>query len=242
MKALAIIPARGGSKGLPGKNIRPLAGTPLILHSLRCARRARKLTRVIVSTDDAEIAAVARADGADVPFIRPAELARDDTPMLPVLVHALAWVEEQESLRYDAVVLLDPTSPGRLPEEIDAALALLASDSGARGVVGCSKPTFNPFWVGVVDNSGYLSPAFPGFEAAGRRQDLPPFLRINGALYVWRADFIRSAPRTWRDQPHRIFEMPEARALSIDDLFQFQAAEALICSGLLHLPWIEPSP
>src|SRR4051812_8742805 len=112
---LAVVPARGGSRGLPGKNVRPLAGLPLLVHSLRCAALAPDVTRTVVSTDSAEIAQVARAHGADVPFLRPAELATDEAPMMPVLAHAVAAVEAEEGRAYGSVLLLDPTSPGRTP-------------------------------------------------------------------------------------------------------------------------------
>src|SRR6476659_10209617 len=115
-RVLAVVPARGGSKGLPGKNIRPLAGLPLLAHSLRAAALVPSVTRCIVSTDSPEIAAVARGAGGDVPFDRPTELAADETPMAPVLRHALAFVEEHEGAAYDYLLLLDPTSPVRRPD------------------------------------------------------------------------------------------------------------------------------
>jgi N-acylneuraminate cytidylyltransferase len=233
---LAVIPARGGSKGLPGKNIRPLAGLPLIAHSLRLAKLCPEIARCIVSTDDATIRDVARDHGGDVPFLRPPELARDDTPMMPVLQHALREVEQAEGRTYGSVLLLDPTSPGRLPADVARAVELLETDSAARGVIACSQPTFNPFWVGVVENGPYLAPAFDG-PTYTRRQDVPTFLRINGALYLWRRDFIERGG-TWRDGPHRALEIPEARAFSIDDLREFQLAEYLIASGLVELPWL----
>ena len=237
---LAIIPARGGSKGLPGKNIRPLAGLPLIAHSLRLAKLCPEIARCIVSTNDAAIRDVARAHGGDVPFHRPEELARDDTPMTPVLQHALRETEASEGRTYGSVLLLDPTSPGRLPDDVTRAVALLEADPNAQGVMACSIPTFNPFWVGVVEQGAYLAPAFPGEEYA-RRQDVPKFLRINGALYLWRRDFIERGA-SWRDVPHRALELPEARAFSIDDLYEFQLAEQLIAAGLVELPWLTREP
>ena len=129
-RVLAVIPARGGSKGLPGKNIRPLSGLPLIGHSIRAAALVPSLSRCIVSTDDQTIADVARGLGGDVPFLRPAELAEDSTPMAPVLQHALRAVEESGDEPYDALLLVDPTSPVREPAQIDDAVRrLLASDS-----------------------------------------------------------------------------------------------------------------
>jgi CMP-N,N'-diacetyllegionaminic acid synthase len=234
---LAIIPARGGSKGLPGKNIRPLAGLPLIAHSLQLAAMCPEIARCIVSTDDALIADVARAHGGDVPFLRPAELARDDTPMTPVLQHALNEIERAEGHTYGSVLLLDPTSPGRIPADVTRAVALLEGDPNAQGVIACSQPTFNPFWVGVVEKDSYMAPAFAGPEYA-RRQDVPAFLRINGALYLWRRDFIERGA-SWRDEPHRALEIPEARAFSIDDLYEFQLAEQLVAAGLVELPWLK---
>lgn len=237
MRILAVVPARGGSKGLPGKNIRALHGLPLLGHSLRCATLTEVITRTIVSTDDEQIASVARKLGGDVPFLRPSALAQDDTPMMPVLQHALRSVEDAEGTRYDALLLLDPTSPGRYPADIANAAALLADSPEADGVIACSKPTFNPFWVGVVDRGdGYARRAFDTATTYARRQDVPPFYRINGALYLWRRGFVESG--AWPEGNHRILEIPEARAFSIDDEYEFRLAEALLTSGLVRLPWL----
>jgi CMP-N,N'-diacetyllegionaminic acid synthase len=236
-RVLAVIPARGGSRGLPGKNIRPLLGLPLLAHSVRCAALSKRISRTIVTTDSAEIAAVARAAGAEVPFLRPAELSLDDTPMFPVITHALAHAESAGP-PYDFVVLLDPTSPGRLPEEIDQAVEHLSASAEAKGIVACSKPTFNPFWVGVVRAGAFIQPAFEGGSSFNRRQEVPTFFRINGALYVWKADHVRAAPASWRDAPHLMLEIPEDRAFSIDDLAEFNRAEALLERRLIKLPWL----
>lgn len=234
---LAVVPARGGSKGLPGKNIRPLAGLPLLVHSLRCAASTPRIARTIVSTDSAEIAEVARRYAGDVPFLRPAELARDDSPMMPVLTHALAQIELAEGRQYGSVLLLDPTSPGRTPGDISAAFARLDTDPSADGVIACSKPTFNPFWTGVVEEHGVLRPAFPGFDHV-RRQDVPLFYRINGALYLWRRAFIASGATRATEGRQLLLEIPEARAFSIDDQAEFELAEAMIDRGLVELPWL----
>jgi CMP-N,N'-diacetyllegionaminic acid synthase len=231
---LAVIPARGGSKGLPGKNIRPLGGLPLIAHSIRLAKMCPEIARCIVSTDDPQIRDVAIAHGGDVPFLRPPELARDDTPMTPVLQHALAECEGADGRMFGSLLLLDPTSPGRLPSDVARAVELLDSDPAAQGVIACSQPTFNPFWVGVVEKGAYMAPAFEGPEYQ-RRQDVPKFMRINGSLYLWRRDFLASGA-SWRDAPHRALEIPEARAFSIDDLYEFQLAEQLVAAGLVELP------
>jgi N-acylneuraminate cytidylyltransferase len=237
-RLLAVIPARGGSRGLPGKNVRPLMGLPLIAHSIRLAQMCPEVTRAVVSTDSEEIASVARAHGGEVPFLRPPELARADTPMWPVLRHALSEVERAEAARYDLLLLLDPTSPTRLPEDVRQALALLA-EGGNDGVVSVSRPEFNPLWHTVVEKSGLMTDWLPQAAQVHRRQDAPTIYRINGLLYLWKADFVRRA-EDWRAEGrHKMLVVPDARAVSIDDLPQFDRAEALARAGLLPMPWLK---
>ena len=236
---LGIIPARGGSKGLPRKNIRPLGGLPLLAHTLRCAEMSPIVDRVIVSTDDAEVAAVARAHGGDVPFVRPDELSRDDTPMMPVLQHALRAVEAQDGRRYASVLLLDPTSPARLPDDIARAVDMLAAaPADIDGIVACSRPSFNPFWVGVTAKNGWLERATDVGQTYARRQDVPTFYRVNGALYLWRRDFVLGADASWLTAgKHLLLEIPEARAFSLDDEREFRLLELQLEHGLLNFPW-----
>lgn len=238
-RVLAVIPARGGSKGLPGKNVRPLAGVPLLVHSLRVAAQLPPVTRCVVSTDSAEIAEVAQAHGGDVPFLRPAELAADDTPMAPVLRHALDWVEQQEGQPYDALVLLDPTSPARQASDVLGALDLLARRPDWDGVVSVSAPTFQPVWVGVreADDTGRLERYFDAGIGITRRQQLDRYLRINGNFYVWRAEFIRRLDTSWLDEGvHGMIEIPESRAFAIDYEYEFTVLEALVAQGVVQLP------
>jgi N-acylneuraminate cytidylyltransferase len=236
---LAVIPARGGSKGLPGKNIRPLRGLPLIAHSIRCAGLAADVSRVIVSTDSDAIAEVARAHGADVPFLRPPELASDTAAMWPVIQHALRTVEELDGIQYGSVLLLDPTSPGRLPEDIAAAVAALEGDDTADGVVGVSEPEFNPYWHCVVDDgAGYMRDLIPGAGGYARRQDVPPVYRINATLYLWRRAHVLGAA-DWRTGRMRMHVLPESRAMHIDDVEQFEHANLALEAGLVKLPWLE---
>lgn len=238
-KILAIIPARGGSKGLPGKNIRSLAGLPLIAHSIEFARLCPEITTTIISTDSEEIATVARQFGADVPFMRPAELAQDDTPMWPVLRHALQFVEQNEKRAYDFVILLDPTSPGRLPADVTGAFEKLCAAPEAVGVIAVSQPEFNPIWHCVVEKDGWMSDLFQDARQYSRRQDVPTVYRINGSLYIWRADFVRCEEQGWRQACHVMYEMPEARAIHIDDAHEFEKSNLLICQGWIHFPWLE---
>jgi N-acylneuraminate cytidylyltransferase len=232
---LAVIPARGGSKGLPGKNIRPLAGLPLIAHSIKLAALCPQIERCIVSTDSEEIAAAARAHGGDVPFLRPAELATDQASTMPVLKHALETVEAALSKRYRGLVLLQPTSPVRLPEDVARAVAMLEADEKLDGVVACSQPSWNPFYLGVVEKEGRLQPAFGHFE---RRQLAPKFLRVNGVLYVWRRRFVEKPAEPWLEAPHAALELPDDRAIDIDTAEDFAEAERLLAEKKIALPWL----
>lgn len=236
---LAVIPGRGGSKGLPGKNTRPLAGLPLIAHSILCAKMCSQVDRLIVSTDSEAIAAVAREYGADTPFLRPAELATDTAPMRDVLRHALTETERLDGRRYGTLLLLDPTSPGRTPADIVNAVHLLAADLSADGVVGVSQPGFNPYWHCVVEKDGYMNPLIRGAERFDRRQDVPPVYRINGSLYLWRRDFLLTLDGSWMDGKNVMLEIEEARAFSIDDIDEFNRADLMIRGGLVHFPWLE---
>jgi N-acylneuraminate cytidylyltransferase len=242
IRLVAVIPARGGSKGLPGKNIRPFAGLPLIAHTVLFAKMCPEIERCIVSTDSADIAEVARQFGADVPFLRPAELAQDDTPLWPVLRHALAQVERQDGVQYDALLLLDPTSPAREPADISGAVHRLQEQPRADGVIGVSRPEFNPIWHCVVERDGWMADLLEEGARVERRQDVRPVYRINGSLYLWRTAFVRTA-RSWRqDGRHRLYEIPESRAMSIDTVEQFERAELLVKIGRIVLPWLSESP
>jgi N-acylneuraminate cytidylyltransferase len=240
---LAMILARGGSKGLPGKNIRPLAGLPLIAHTIALAGLCPEITRTIVSTDSEEIAAVARQHGAETPFMRPPELATDDVPIWPSVRHALLTTEAMEGRQYDFAILLDPTSPGRLPGDIAEAHARLSADSLADGIVGVSQPEHNPLWHSVVEEHGYMRDLFDGASRYARRQDVPTVYRINATLYIWRAAFIRSAVDDWRSEGRYLLHVvPEVRAIHIDDLGEFSRAELLLREGVVRLPWLQPVP
>jgi N-acylneuraminate cytidylyltransferase len=197
-----------------------------------------RIVRTVVSTDSEEIAQAARAAGAEAPFLRPSSLATDDAPTMPVLTHALSELE-RDGGRFGSVLLLEPTSPLRLPSDIVRALEVLDRDSGADGVVACSRPKFNPFWVGVVERDGYLHSAFEGADQYDRRQDVPPFYRINGVLYLWRAGVVRSAPTRWRKLKNRMLEIPESRAVSIDDMDELRVAELTVKNRMIRLPWLD---
>lgn len=236
---LAVIPARGGSKGLPSKNILLFAGLPLIAHSIRMATLCPDIDRCIVSTDSEQIAEVAREYAADVPFLRPTELAQDDTPMWPVLQHALSEMERRTRIQFGSLLLLQPTSPGRLPEDVSHALAILDSDPQAAGVIAVSEPPFNARWTCVEEIDGYMKQLVPNTQTYVRRQDVPAAYRVNGMLYLWRRNHIldQSTPMLY-EIGHRMVVLPEERAIDIDGPRDFALAELLVREGLLELPWL----
>ena len=225
-QVLGLITARGGSKSIPRKNIRPLAGKPVIAWTIDAALQSRTLDRVVVSTDDEEIAQVARECGAAVPFMRPAELACDDTPHIEVVRHALQRLESGEEYRPDYVVLLQPTSPLRTSDDIDAAVEV-SEKNGSDAVVSVCLTHHHPFLVKRIDEDGNLEDFLPSPLAYERRQDLPPAYFINGAIYLTRR-------RVLLDEhtflPHRTlpYIMPGERSPQIDDLSDFRVIEFIL--------------
>lgn len=182
---LAIIPARAGSKGLRGKNTLPLGGKPLIAHTIEAARAAHSIQRIVVSTESEEIAHIAQQYGAEVPFLRPAELARDETPMLPVLQHVLSEITATEGHQPEIIVLLQATSPLRRAEDIDRAVTLL-EQTQADSVISLCAAEHHPAWMKRIE-CGRVLPFLEDGPEVTRRQDLPPIYRVNGAIYVTRA-------------------------------------------------------
>jgi N-acylneuraminate cytidylyltransferase len=192
-QVLAIIPARGGSKSIPRKNIMPFAGHPLLAYSIAAGLKARSVGRVVVSTDDAEISAIAREYGAETPFLRPASLALDETPDLPVFEHALAWLESHEGYRPEIVVQLRPTSPVRPPDCVDRAVEILLAHPEADSVRGVVPSGQNPYKMWRIDEDGRLKPLLRnGFEEPYNmpRQSLPSTFWQTGHIDAIRAPTI----------------------------------------------------
>ena len=184
MKVLAVIPARGGSKGIPRKNIKKLGGKPLIAWTIEAALKAPSINRVIVSTDDEEIAAVAEQFGAEVPFKRPIAIARDDTPGLDPVLHAI-----ENSPDSDWVLLLQPTSPLRSVDDIEGIIKL-CQEKGALSAVSVAEVGKHPFWMYQRSSDMRLQPLIPNRGEIMRRQDLPSVYVLNGALYLARPDWL----------------------------------------------------
>ena len=226
IKTLAIIPARGGSKGLPGKNIRPLAGVPLIAHTIKAAQESKSVKRIIVSTDDESIAAIAKEAGAEVPFIRSADLTDDQASGTDVCLHALAYANDSLDYHPDLVIFLQPTSPLRNADDIDAAVQLL-HDSDADSVVSVKAVTEYPQWMQKMDVQQCLSPLFDDLIATAARQDLDKSYILNGAIYLCKANaFIQN--QSFYNPNTRGYLMPEERSIDIDNAIDFQFAEFLL--------------
>jgi len=227
MNAVALICARGGSKGLPGKNIKPLAGRPLIAWAISQAKAAKGIRRVIVSTDAPEIAEAARAAGAEVPFMRPAELARDDSPEWTVWRHALDFIKGEEGAYPDAMVCVPTTSPLRAVEDIENCLAEFAkgdADVVLTVTTAHRSPYFN--MVKVADD-GAVGLVIPPTGRVFRRQDVPVVYDITTVAYAARPEFVMSANGMFEGRVRQVFVPPE-RALDIDTPLDFRIAEALV--------------
>ncbi len=187
MKVLGLIPARGGSKGVPRKNIKMLGGKPLLAYTAEAALNAKNLTRVVLSTEDEEIAEAGRKFGLDVPFMRPADLAEDTTPTLPVVFYTLEKLRKEGEF-YDAVCLLQPTNPLRRAEDIDACVNIF-EHTGVDSVVSVLPVPleYNPKWVYWRDSFGNLMLSSGEKEPVSRRQDLPAAFHRDGSIYITRA-------------------------------------------------------
>jgi len=223
---LGLIPARGGSKGVSRKNIRELAGIPLIAHSIQAGRDATAIDSVVVSTDDEEIAEVAESHEARVPFIRPPELATDEAPTAPVITHALETLHEAGEA-YDAFVLLQPTSPLRTATHIDEACSLY-EESDADSVISV-YPTYDTRWERTPKDAKKLNYT----DAAKRRQDRDPEYVINGAIYVTDVEQFLQTEETITGTT-KMYEMTERQSVDIDTPFDLWLAEQIITEWETH--------
>jgi len=229
-KIVAVIPARGGSKGIPRKNLNTVLGKPLIAYTIEAALQAETLAKVIVSTDDEHIKAVSQDYGAEVPFIRPHHLATDTAATLSVLQHAMTYLAEHQDYLADIVVCLQPTSPLRSAEDIDAAVKLCL-DSGADSVVSLCQAKHHPYWMKkIVD--GRVYPLMKENENHyTRRQDLPPVYQLNGALYVTRIHVLLEENRVLGKYTAP-YIMPPERSVDVDTPGDLTLAEALLMKGV----------
>ena len=217
MNTVAIIPARGGSKGIPRKNIKELCGKPLIAYIIETALRVRELDRVIVSTEDKEIAEVAKKCGAEVPFMRPEELARDETPTLPVLQHAVKYLEEKENYKPDIIVLLYATSPLLKHERVSEAIKLLKA-RGFDSVLSVVEDRGH-YWIKRGEDYERLYP-----KVLKNRQFTEPLLKENGAIYLCKRDLLMKE-NTMVGGKIGFLKMQKEESIDIDEPLDFEIAE-----------------
>ena len=227
-KIIAIIPARGGSKGLPRKNIRPLLGKPLVAWTIEQAKKSKHIDRIIVSTEDREIAKISKEYGAEVPFLRPKELATDDAKTIDVILHALNWLKTREEY-YDFLVLLEPTSPLRDVEDIDKCIEILIGNPKAEAIVGVAKlesthPEFNV----VINDEGFIrkTDGTTNFKIL-RRQDLEDVYFFEGSIYISEVEALKQK-RTFYHKSTLCYVVPKYKSLEIDELCDFICIEALM--------------
>lgn len=222
-RILAVIPARGGSKGVPRKNLRVVAGRPLIAWTIEAAQGSRYIDCLIVSSDDPTIIEAARREGCEAPFVRPAELARDETPGIDPVLHAL-----RELPGFDYVVLLQPTSPLRSAQDIDGCIDRCVA-GGVDACVSVSEPDKSPYWMYTFAPDARLVPLLGTAGVGHRRQDLPPVYALNGAVYVARCDTLAKS-RSFIGDNTIGYVMPEERALDIDTELDLEIAQLLLAS------------
>lgn len=221
---VAIIPARGGSKGIPRKNINTLGGKPLIAYTIEEALKSKYLDHTFVSTEDPEIAKVSKKCGAQV-IDRPSDLAKDTSKTVDAILHAVEYLE-REDIHSDVIVLLQPTSPLRITEDIDMAVKSYL-DNECDSVIGVCEPDHSPFWCFTLSGK-YLQPLFDRKYDNTRRQDLPEVVMPNGAIYVSSPESIRKYDGFYGDRTIA-YCMPPERSIDIDTPLDFTIAEVLIC-------------
>lgn len=225
MRTLVIIPARGGSKGIPRKNIKPLDGKPLIYYTIDAARAIVSDEDICVSTDDSEIIEVVEKYGLKVPFVRPAELASDTAGTYEVLIHALNFYEDNYQRHYDVVVLLQNTSPFRKKEHVEEALSLYRDDVDM--VVSVKECAANPYYnVFEENNEGYLHIS-KGKGEYMRRQDAPKVYEYNGAIYIMNADSLK-ATHMHKMKKRIKYVMDDLSSFDLDTMFDWKMAEMIV--------------
>lgn len=224
-RVLALVPARGGSKGLPGKNIRKLCGRPLIQWSIDAARSSDSVDFVAVSTDSPDIAAVASAAGASVPFLRPEELAGDAASSIDVVIHALDTLAQLGEV-FDVVVLLEPTSPLREASDIDCSLARMVEGHAAAIVSVCRAESSHPAFVFRQTPDGHLLPFLERPPTGLRRQEIEPMFFLDGSIYASDVRVLRER-RSFYHSDTIAYEVPKWKSFEIDDIEDFEIVEAL---------------
>jgi CMP-N,N'-diacetyllegionaminic acid synthase len=239
MKVLFLITARGGSKGVPGKNIRVIGGIPLVGFKALSARKSRYCSRLILSTDSPEIQEIGRRYGAEVPFTRPAELATDTATSIDVISHAMNWLEQEGRERYDAVMLLEPSAPFARAPDYDRAVEVM-QERRANAVVGVRKVEPNSTFVGPLDERGRISSIIDKMHEhyKARRQDLPQEYTMNGALYLFRWGYFEQHRNIYHDREATYGHVMEPEySVEIDSMLDLRWAEFLVENKYVDLTY-----
>ncbi len=219
-RILAVIPARGGSKGVPRKNIRDLGGKPLIAWTIDAAKKSEYIDRMVLSSEDEEIISVARDYGCEIPFVRPAELAGDDAPGIAPILHAVMELEE----KYDYLILLQPTSPFRQTEDIDGAIRRCIENE-AVSCVSVTKSEKHPSWMFHLTETKHLTPILDTDDGVTHRQQLAPVYVLNGAVYVVDVPALLKYEKLFFAEGTLAYSMPSERSMDIDTPFDFSFCE-----------------
>lgn len=227
-KVLAIICARGGSKGVPKKNIKKIAGLPLIAWTIKVARSTKLIDKVCVSTDSDEIAKISRGFGADVPVLRPKSLANDKIAKLPALQHMIKFYEEKNE-KYDLIVDLDPTNPLRIKDDIDSGINGIVMERNIDSVISVFESHHNPYWTMFEEEDGFLKISKEPGRVITCRQDQPKVLSISGNFVVsWRDTIINKNTHSVNADRCKGLAIPFERSIDIDTLFEFQICESIL--------------
>lgn len=224
-KILAIVPARSGSKGLKDKNIKNLNGKPMINYTIDAALESGIFSNIIVSTDSEKYAKIVEEAGAEVPFIRPKKLSDDESTTTEVILHAITEMEKRKDERYDYFMLLQPTSPLRTAENIEEAYNLL-KEKNANAVVSVCETDHNPLWSNTLDESLSLD-NFIDTRKDKRRQELPTYYRLNGAIYLAKVSYYKKYNDFYINKSYA-YIMNKRESVDVDDIIDFKLAEVLM--------------
>ncbi len=223
---LAIIPARGGSKEIPGKNIKRLCGKPLIVFTIEAAKAAKLVDRIILSSDDPDIAKIACRYGVEIPFMRPSHLAQDDSLAIDNYIYTVDKLNTESSEQYDEFVVLHPTSPLRIAADIDNAIKLF-HEKNADSVLSFCEASHPPVWAKKIDPSGVLKDYFNIKSGNKNRQELEKAYMPNGAIYVFKLSLLKNY-YSYQSANTYAFIMPPERSIDIDTNLDFEFAEFLV--------------
>lgn len=235
MKVLFLIAARGGSKGVPRKNIKLLGKLPLIAYKIIAAKKCQVDKRIIVSTEDCEIAKIAEQYGAEVPFMRPEELATDEASSMDVVLHAMEWVEKNDNQKYDYICLLEPSSPFATYSDLEKALHLI-QESDADTLLGMKEVEVNTVFIHELDESGKLSYFYECISRlrGERRQDYKKQYTMNGCMYIAKWEYFKEN-RLFHSMNSVPYIMPDEKSIEIDSMYNFNIATYLVENQIIDL-------